>query len=209
MQTLSKKILESARNSGEGEIYTAREFLHLGKRAAVDQALSRLTKEGECLRIGRGRYVLPVRTRFGTRAPSAHRVVEAFAEASGETVAPSGAAAANQLGLTTQVPIRHVSLTSGKSRRFYLGKQVVELKHAPAWQLRQPNEKAGHAIRALAWIGHANASEAVRQIRSTMSAREQAELLASRGSAIPTWLAEAISGPIADSSLEAAPTSGA
>ena len=36
--------------------------------------------------------------------------------------------AANDLGLTTQVPIRSVYLTSGRSRTMSLGKQIVELR---------------------------------------------------------------------------------
>ena len=47
---------------------------------------------------------------------------------------PTGAAAANALGLTTQVPVRSVYLTSGRSRTMILGKQVIELQHAPRWQ---------------------------------------------------------------------------
>ncbi len=49
---------------------SARELLHLGERAAVDQALSRLVRPGELLRVRRGLFASPVKTRFGNRAPS-------------------------------------------------------------------------------------------------------------------------------------------
>jgi hypothetical protein len=55
--------------------------------------------------------------------------------------------------LTTQVPVRSVYLTSGRSRKMHLGKQVVELRHAPRWQLALANRPAGEAVRALAWLG--------------------------------------------------------
>jgi hypothetical protein len=61
----------------------------------------------------------------------------------GETIVSNGAAAANALGLTTQVPVRSVYLTSGRSRKMHLGKQVVELRHAPRWQLALANRPAG------------------------------------------------------------------
>ena len=51
---------------------------------------------------------------------------------------PNGAAAANALGLTTQVPMRAVYLTSGPSRRLKLGAQMIEIRHAPIWQLIFP-----------------------------------------------------------------------
>lgn len=71
----------------------------------------------------------------------------------GEVIASSVAVAANALGLTTQVPIRFVYLTSGRSRKMNLGKQVVELRHALRWQLALAQRPAGEAVRTLAWPG--------------------------------------------------------
>ena len=119
----------------------------------MDQALSRLTERGQLIRAGRGVYLRPVTSRFGTRAPSVQQAVEALASQRGEVIVPSGAAAANTLGLTTQVPVRSVYLTSGRSRTMNLGKQVVELRHAPRWQLALAHKPAGEAVRALAWLG--------------------------------------------------------
>ncbi len=61
------------------------------------------------------------------RAPSVEQAVEALASQRGESIVPSGAAAANTLGLTTQVPVRSVYLTSGRTRTMNLGKHVIEL----------------------------------------------------------------------------------
>ena len=114
---------------------SAKGLLHLGSRAAVDQALSRLARRNDLLRAGRGLYVLPVKGRFGSRAPSVRKTVEALAAQRGEQIAASGAMAANTLGLTTQVPVKPVFLTSGRDRKLKLGRQEVELRHAPQWQL--------------------------------------------------------------------------
>lgn len=94
----------------------AKGLLHLGNRAAVDQALSRLVRRGALRRAGRGVYVLPVESRFGRRAPSVENTVQGVAAALGERIANSGAMAANELGLTTQVPEKRVFLTSGPNR---------------------------------------------------------------------------------------------
>ena len=154
--------MEHGNGLPEGTPVVAKELLHLGSRAAVDQALSRLVRRGTLMRAGRGIYVRPIESRFGTRPPVASKVVEAIAAQRGESVAPHGAAAANELGLTTQVPVREVYLASGRSRRLKLGAQVVELRHVPAWQLVLPGRPAGAAIRALAWLGPKRASEALR-----------------------------------------------
>ena len=92
MQTLAKQILEHATGAPEGTPLVAKELLHLGNRAAVDQVLSRLVQRGALLRAGRGIYVLPVESRFGTRAPSAVKMVEGLANQRGETIVSHGAA---------------------------------------------------------------------------------------------------------------------
>ena len=168
MQTLAKQVLERAAGLPEGMPLVAKELLHLGSRAAVDQVLSRLVRRGTLLRAGRGIYVLPVESRFGSRAPSTAKMVEGLATQRGETIVSHGAAAANALGLTTQVPMRAVYLTSGRSRRLKLGAQNVELRHAPVWQLIFPGRAAGDVVRALAWLGPEKAREALRTLRAKL-----------------------------------------
>src|ERR1700704_2057896 len=165
MQTVAENILSQAKSLPEGALISAKEFLHVGSRAAVDQALKRLKERKELLPLYRGVYVVPVKTRFGARAPAAEKVVESIAATRAETVVAHGAAAANSLGLTTQVPTKLVYLTSGRSRRLKLGAQIVEMKHAPQWMLLPSQRAAGEAVRALAWIGKSRVSEALMALK--------------------------------------------
>jgi Family of unknown function (DUF6088) len=192
MPPLSTRILEFTKELPEGAPIAAKALLHLGKRAAVDQALSRLTERGKLLRARRGVYLRPVESRFGVRAPSVEKVVEETRVRSGETIVSSGAAAANRLGLTTQVPVRQVYLTSGPSRELHLGKQIVELKHAPGWQLTLANRRAGEVVRALAWVGPKTARQALRSVSQKLTPTEVSELK-SAASSLPTWLARPVS----------------
>ena len=189
---LKNQILQRAQALPEGVPLRAKELLHLGARAAIDQALSRLLKSGHLLRAGRGLYVRPVETRFGVRPPSVPKVVEAMGASTGETFVPSGAAAANALGLTTQVPVRLVYLTSGRTRVLSVGAQTIELRHAPRWQLELPQSRAGQAIRALAWFGQERASEAVESLKGKLSSSELHALSAVQGR-LPTWVAKQVS----------------
>jgi hypothetical protein len=191
MNTLPESILLHAQSLPEGGVLSPKEFLHLGSRAAIDQALSRLTKEGKLLRVGRGTYVSPVSSRFGSRAPAPKRVVEAMASQSGEVVAPHGAAAANTLGLTQQVPIREVYVTSGRTRKLKLGRSEVLVKHVPGWMLALGTRPAGAAVRALAWMGKAHIGESLGTLRRTLPPSEWHALASSRA-ALPSWMARAI-----------------
>jgi hypothetical protein len=191
MTMLPESILLHAQSLPEGGVVSPKEFLHLGSRAAIDQALSRLTKEGKLLRVARGTYVTPVSNRFGTRAPAPEKVVHALAAQSGEVVTPHGANAANALGLTQQVPIRDVYLTSGRTRKLKLGRSEVMVKHAPRWMLALGAGPAGAAVRALAWMGPAHVGESLAALRRTLPPAEWRTLTAARA-ALPSWMARAI-----------------
>lgn len=193
---LAQQILTHASTLPEGAPLHAKGFLQLGTRAAIDQTLSRLSRAGKLIRSGRGSYVLPVESRFGTRAPSPERVVVESARLRGETIAPPGAAAANRLGLTPQVPMRTTYLTSGPNRKLKLGAQSIELKHVPSWQLLNADRESGEVLRALAWSGHTHAREALAQLKPRLTPQTRGELVASRPS-LPGWLAETISVELA------------
>jgi len=86
MERLTESILERTNALPEGMPISAKMLLHLGNRAALDQALSRLARRGKLLRAGRGVYVSPVASRFGSRAPAVEKVVEELSRQRGETV---------------------------------------------------------------------------------------------------------------------------
>ena len=131
MTGLPSRILQLADESPEGTVLCANALLHLGTRAAVDQALSRLARRSELMRICQGIYVQPVQFRFGLRPPSIGKVLASLSTFWGEPIVPCGALAANAFGLTTQVPMRLVYLTSGPDRKLTFGRLIVEMRHAP------------------------------------------------------------------------------
>ena len=88
---IAEKVLTRLR-SGQGAAVPAGDFLDLGQRAAVDQALSRLTRQGAIRRVRRGLYELP---RIGKLlnepiVQSPDELVQAWARNNGLRVVPSG-----------------------------------------------------------------------------------------------------------------------
>ncbi|HLT03490.1 MAG TPA: DUF6088 family protein [Pseudomonas sp.] len=192
MKYLPAAIEEHVRSLPEGTVITAKSLMHLGKRAAVDQALSRLARSGRLIRVGRGAYVATVAGKYGTRPPEPARVVESLGQATGEIVVPHPAASANRLGLSLQVPVRSVYLTSGRSRRLKLGKLEVELRHAPIRELRLGHGAVPEAIRALAWLGPRHGAEQLPRLLARLESSQRQELLRARP-AMPGWLAAEVS----------------
>ena len=190
MKTIPEAIREYAQASPEGHVLSPKEFLHLGSRTAVDQALSRLSRDGYLIRVDRGAYVALVQSRSGCRPPSAEKVVESLATLSGELIAPDGATSADTFGLGQGLDARGY-VTSGRSRRLLLGSVEVILQHAPAWMLALGKGPAGTAVRAMAWVGPDTADKALAKIRLALPDPEWLTLVACRA-ALPSWMARAI-----------------
>ena len=138
MPSSPEQIMTYATTQPEGAPLHPKVLLHLGSRAAIDQALSRLSKKGRLIRVCHGTYVCPVETCFGPRPPAVEKVIASLSALWGETIVTCGGTAANALGLTTQVPVKSVYLTSGPNRELTLGELTVELRHAPvgSWRPR-------------------------------------------------------------------------
>ena len=196
MLSLPKRIMEHAAVLPEATPLCPAGLLHLGNRAAVDQALSRLARAGTLMRIYQGVYMRPVETPFGPCTPRVGKALKALSPLWGETIVPCGGSAANRLGLTTQNPVREVYLTSGRNRRLHFGGITVELRHAPRWQLVAPHRKAGDIIRALAWLGPEEVEDGLEAVLPELSPDELAELSAARA-VMPIWMAEPLSTHIA------------
>ncbi len=192
MWGLPRRVMEYAQALPEATPLCPGALLHLGQRAAVNQVLSRLTRSDELMRICQGVHMRPVETRFGLRAPRLDKTLAALSVLWGETIVPCGGAAANRLGLTKQNPVRTVYLTSGPNRRLHFGSSVVELRHAPRWQLAAPHRKAGDIIRALAWLGPEEVEDGLEAVLPTLRDEDREELSAARAT-MPNWMAQPVS----------------
>lgn len=189
--SVSEAVKKSIRSKRPGTVVSASALASLGSREAVDQALARLTRAGELIRVARGRYVRPQKGRFGSFPPPAATVVKSLAKSRKSAIVESGAVSANHLGITTQQPVRHVFMTAGKSVNLTLGKGSVEIVHVPKWQTMFANRPAGRALRALAYLGKERAVGAAQTIRSTLPPTEW-QALRNAHSRLPRWVSQAV-----------------
>lgn len=128
---ITSNIKQRIIGRGRGAIFAPSDFLDIGSRASVDQALSRLTNQGVIRRLMRGLYDYPKKSpRFGFLSPSADDIAKAVARKDGQILQPSPSMAANQLGLSTQVPSKPTYMTDGPTRTKKVGRQVIQFRNA-------------------------------------------------------------------------------
>ena len=126
---IESSITERIKARGDGWVFSPVDFVDLGNRNAVDKALSRMAADGSVRRVARGLYDVPKRHPLvGFTVPSIDQVAKAVAGKNGTRLQPTGAYAANLLGLSDQVPAMVVFLTDGRSKRIQLGKLTITLK---------------------------------------------------------------------------------
>lgn len=181
MKSLPRLILDIAEQLPEGEVLRSGRFLHLSSRSAVQRALARLVVEQKLFRVDRGFYVAAVDGRFGRRSPAPTRVVRSLANALGEMIVEHGDHSANKLGLSTQIPVRCIFLSTGRSRELHIGKKVVSIRHAPKWLMALGETGAGDAVRALESLGPLWAADAVPKLHERLPEGEWSALVRARG----------------------------
>lgn len=173
-----------------GRVFSANDFAHLGSRAAVDKVLSRLAASGELRRIARGLYDVPrAHALLGPLLPGAAEIAEALADKGSLRLQPSGAYAANLLGLSEQVPMKLVFLTDGASRSVHIGNQVIILKHTTPRNMASAGRISGLVIQALRYLKQPNIdAQMLVQLHARLSEEDKAVLLADAPLA-PVWIA--------------------
>ena len=176
-----------------GQPFTPAALLHLGTRANVDQVLSRLARSGFIERLTRGVYVRPEFNRhIGRVRPEAIRIAKAAASSSNQVISITGAEAARRFGLSTQMPVKPVFLTSGKSRFLKVGKTTIELQHAPTRCLALADRPSGEALVALWYLGKRLVTpQTIEQIKRGLPP-EEFQVLKSASGVLPSWLSDVL-----------------
>jgi len=170
MTPMADKIMKrvSAHDSGSW-VCTPKDFLDLGSREAVDQALSRLVKAGELRRVGHGLYDMPRFSNVLNRpAPvDLDAVIAALARRDGVRIMTDGLVAANQLGLTNAVPAKVSFVTDGHSRTVKIDGRTIQFRHAGPSVMQWAGRPAAPVVQALRWLGPAAAADT--RVLSTLS----------------------------------------
>jgi hypothetical protein len=183
------KITQRIKAKGRGAIFAPSDFLDMGSRASVDQALSRLADQGVIRRLTRGLYDYPkISSRFGMLSPSTDEVAKAIARKDNQVLQVSPAMAANQLGLSTQVPSKPTYMTDGPTRTKTIGKQVIQFRNASSKTLVGAGQMTGVIFQALRYVGKDRVDDqVVGKLARALDDADRAQLL-KQSKYVPAWM---------------------
>jgi hypothetical protein len=190
-QTADFKVRSRIYGHGKGWVFTPNSFRGVGSRDAIDSAISRLWKEGTIRKLARGLYDYPVQDPvLGTVAPSADQIARALVVRDVIRLQPSGAYAANILGLSEQVPSRVVFLTDGPARKVVLGKREIILQHTTPRNMATAGRKSGMIIQALRYLGKDQVDDRVMAILRRQISDEERPKIHKDLRHAPEWIAD-------------------
>ena len=194
------KILDRIRAHRRGWVFTPVHLADLGTRNAIASALKRFKASGTIRQLARGIYDYPVHDPvLGLVGPSADAIARALVVRDAIRLQPSGAYAANVLGLSEQVPSRIVFLTDGPARKVRIGKREILLQHTTPRNMATAGRKSGTLIQALRHLGQDQMNETVRSaIRRHIDDADRAAILKDLRHA-PAWIADFIRPLVAPS----------
>lgn len=122
--SVKKIITERVEQAGRGSFFFAQDFSDVAPPDAVRKSLQRLVTDGLIIRVAPGIYYYPKIDNvygLGIIKPGISDIAEAIARRDNALIAPTGPYALNMLGLSTQVPVNAVYITTGSSRNVPVG----------------------------------------------------------------------------------------
>lgn len=154
MQSVGGKVLSSIYGHKRGWVFTPDHFKGLGSRDAIASALKRHKQSGIIRQLARSLYDYPKQhPTLGLLAPPIDDIAKALAGRDAIRLQPSGAYAANLLGLSTQVPMKVVYLTDGISRTVKVDNREIILKRTTPKNMASAGKISGLVIQALRYLG--------------------------------------------------------
>ncbi len=163
MQPIETKIVSRIYGRGRGWAFCANDFSAEFGRSTVDWVLYKLVAAGTIRRVCRGVYDYPKYSELLQQqlGPDFDQVAQAIARKFNWRIQPSGDAALNLLGLSTQVPGRLVYLSDGPNRQYDIGNYMLEFKKSALKDVGFKHRESGLIVQALKALGKERVDDAV------------------------------------------------
>lgn len=155
----------------------------------ISKLLSSAADEERLVRLSGGLFMKPANTAYGMAMPSMVQIAEAIAERDHVQILPTGETAENLFGLSEQVPMKTMFLTSGSARAININGRVLIFKRGVPRNFAYKDKHLAAFCQALKSIGDGNITpeqmsviyEVMSHYRKSTEAREDILLM-------PLWI---------------------
>ena len=172
--SVQETIAQAFVSKPAGAVFSSADFLSVGSRAAIDQALARLVRAGTVVRLARGLYAVAGQT------VDAQALARAVASKTGERVG---------LASFSGVDEHLVIATSGQSRTLRVAGHTVEFRRMSQRKVQLAASIRGRVLLGLWNKGVGNLTTLDIQRATSDWSKEEIDSYAAM---IPAWLREAI-----------------
>ena len=187
-------IRDRINQSENGTVFVAVDFVDVSDKTNINAYLARLVDEGLVRRVMRGVYYKPQFSEFlnEVTVPSVDKVAHAIARNFGWTIVPSGEAALNYLGLSTQVPAIYVYVSDGAYKEYSYGNTTIEFKKTTNKEVSKLSYKTALVVQALKSLGKDNIDDIVISRLRTLLTDSEKETMLDEAKATTAWIYEFI-----------------
>jgi len=155
----------------------------------VGQILSDLADKKVIHRLSRGVYIKAKETRYGLVYPPVEKIAMAIAKRDKVSVVATGETALYILGLTPQVPMNAVFLTSGSARVVRVGERTIKFRRAVPKTFLIKGKQTGLIVQALKAAGEKKMQEFDEsRIVSLILQQAERDTMQNDLKAMPAWI---------------------
>ena len=176
------------------DAFTVNDILELSSYDNLRKTLERMVKDNSIRRLIRGVYDIPkFNNTFGMfNPPSLDGIAKAIARNNNWNIYPTGNYALNILGLSTQVPLKHIYISSGPYRTYEYEGIVIEFKRASLKETNSYSYNTNLVIQAFKEIGKDNISDNVIKHISSKFSDEELDIICNEAQNTIVWIYEKI-----------------
>lgn len=168
----------------------------------VGKILSDLVRQGVIHRLSRGVYLKAKETKFGMVYPSTEQIAKAIAERDNAEILPTGSTALNMLGLSDQVTMNPVFITSGSARKLKCGNRTITFKRGVPKNFAVKGKVTRLIVQAMKAIGEQSFSdEDGKRIALIFAKYPERDTIKHDLAVMPSWIKKNITKILEDKRL--------
>ena len=189
--TIENEIYKRMKKAKRGMAFFVSDFTAYGNSKACNKALERLAKQEKIMRVGRGIYTIPRKSKFfGRVSLGVEDIAQSIARRDKARIIPTGILAENLLGLSTQIPMKVMYLTDGSPRKLIIDGTPLIFKKTSPKNLATWGKLSGLVIQALKSIGKEKVSDTEIEKVVNILKRENPKNLVNDIKLAPEWIRE-------------------